>query len=726
MVRARRLFAAVCCVVGVAQADVVVENAKFRLTLGDDAAAKSLVLKSSGEELLDAHERLPAFTVTQDRPFNNEIKLTYPNCETEFRANRVRRVGNDLIVGFELVPYEAKVAVRETDSYVLLELVDFLVGPKGSGGLKMTYPPVSRMKIANLPVRNRKNFGQWLNVAWDDSAAVALVAAEPYAWIEGRPRDGFRLLSAEARRDLKLRGLKAALVVSETDGFLDAMDAFERDLGLPRGVESRRSEAITRSVYWTSSASPATIDRHIALAKQGGFSNMLFYYTAIFTGAKGDRSWAGIGDYELGGEYANGPASLREMLAKIKAAGIRPGLHVMHTFVGRKTHYVTPVADPRLNLTCRFTLAQPLDAAQGGDVLVQEDPSRCPTNVESRVLRFGGELLSYEGFTTERPYRFTGVRRGHWDTRPVAHERGQIGGVLDVCEYEAMSCYIDQDSDLQDEIAEKIAKAYDCGFEFLYCDGSEGVNVPQGIHVPNAQYRVWKKLARKPLFMEGAAKAHFGWHHLSGANAFDIFRPEVFKAMIVRWPQYEAPLVRQDFSRIDFGWWGVWLPGKDTVGTQPDMWEFGTSRAAAWDCPAAIQINLDTLERHPRKDDLLEVMRRWEDVRAKRLLTPEMRERLKSSTQEHHLYLDERGAYELCDIEMLPPPEKAKDVRAFLFERKGLRTVAYWHMSGAAKLTVPFAGEVPLDKLRYLTTDLSKDDVRKAWSLAAENPRAGN
>ena len=37
-----------------ASGDVVLENARLRLTLGDDAVVKSLVVKPSGEECVDA------------------------------------------------------------------------------------------------------------------------------------------------------------------------------------------------------------------------------------------------------------------------------------------------------------------------------------------------------------------------------------------------------------------------------------------------------------------------------------------------------------------------------------------------------------------------------------------------------------------------------------------------------------------------------------------------
>ena len=722
-------FCAAC-----AMGDVVFENARLKMTIGDDAVVRSLQVKPSGEECLDPTEQLPLFSVTQDRPFNNEIKLTYPNTQTTYPANRVRQVGDELIVGFEIAPYEARVKVRVAKDYLLFELAGFIVKRADYAGLRMSPPPVKSFRLVQLPVKNRANFGDWLNVVWDDRAAAAVVGGGPMTVINGEPRHGFRLLAADADRDLKLVGATAAIVAAEKGAFLESLDSMERECGLPLGVESRRKPELNASSYWSSDITPRNVEEHIALAKQGGFRMMLLYYPGLLKGAKGDNGYAGIGEYELRDEYVNGIASVTEMLNRIKAAGITPGLHILHTFIGFKSSYVTPVADHRLNLVRHFTLARPLEGDKAStDLYVEEDPSACPTNVHSRILRFGGELIGYESFTTERPYRFTGVRRGVLETTVTPHPLGEIGGVLDVCEFGATSCYIDQNTSLQDEIAEKIARIYNAGFRFMYFDGSEGVNVPQGIHVPNAQYKVISRLKEPPLFTAGAAKAHFDWHFLGGANAFDIFPPEMFKPMIVKWPQYEAPLMRQNFSRLDFGWWSLWLPGEKlrdgtrTVGTQLDMWEFGTSRAAAWDCPATVQVNLQKFRKHPRLADLMGVMRRWEDVRARGWLTAAQKEELKSSTQEHHLYLNERGEYELHRIEMLPSPAKATDVRAFLFSRDGGTMLAYWHTSGSGRMEIACGAGgkkecVQADGIRYIRFDGPADSARAAYADAALVP----
>ncbi|MDD4623577.1 MAG: hypothetical protein PHG71_10120, partial [Kiritimatiellae bacterium] len=153
---------------------------------------------------------------------------------------------------------------------------------------------------------------------------------------------------------------------------------------------------------------------------------------------------------------------------------------------------------------------------------------------------------------------------------------------------------------------------------------------------------------------------------------------------------------------------------------QLDMWEFGTSKAAAWDCPATIQFSLPAIEKHPRMADLLEVMRRWEDVRAKKWLTAEQRVALKDAEREFHLDIDEKGEYALREIEMLPTSAEAKELRGFVFERGGKRVVAYWHTRGEGEFAFDWAGPKTLkaDKVRYLETLLAKAEIIRAFTAA--------
>ncbi len=588
---------------------IVLETESFKLTVGKDAIVRSLIVKKTNKEMVLGRAGVPLFSATQGRPFNNEIKLQHPNTRTTYNANSLSWDGEKLTVGFDTAPYEAVVKVEKGTGYLRFTLEDFICKTPGYEDLVMDAPPVAEFRILQLPVKERKNFGEWLNCMWDDASAVCLAGCDPWSQIWHEDRPGGKILTADLLSGKKLRGGSAAIIAADgKEPFLDAMDGFEVDLGLPRGVQSRRSPMLNRSIYWTSEAVPSNIDRIIAIAQKAGLKMMLFYYPC-FVKSKGYKL---LGDYDLRDEYPGGYDDIKKMLDKVKAAGITPGFHTLQTHIGVESRYVTPSIDPRLNLKRLFTLKEPIPSSgEVTEIFVEENPTDSPLRDRVRVINMGGEGFSYESYTTEPPFKFTGVKRGTFNTAPVAHPKGEIGGILDISEYGATSLYLSQDNDLQDEIAEKIARIYDCGFEFLYLDGSEGVNPPCGINVSLAQYRVASKLAKMPIFTEGAAKSHFGWHLQAGANAFDVFPPEVFKEKILEFPYAEAPKMAMNMTRVDFGWWNI------RPETTPEMWDFAESKAAERHCPVTIQFSLKALESNPHADELLAVLKKWEEYREK-------------------------------------------------------------------------------------------------------------
>jgi hypothetical protein len=298
-----------------------------------------------------------------------------------------------------------------------------------------------------------------------------------------------------------------------------------------------------------------------------------------------------------------------------------------------------------------------------------------------------------------------------------------------VSEFCGNSVYVDQRTSLQDELAEGIADIYSAGFEFLYFDGSEGTNPPFDINVGLAQWRVYKKLPSAPIFCEGAAKSHFSWHMLSGGNAFDCWNASVFKRMIATHPFREAQKMANDFTRVNFGWWGY------KEGMTPDIIEYGTALAAARGCPGSFNASLHMLDNHPLASDVLETLRRWEDARATGFITPEIKERLAKVEREHTLLINEEGEYELAEWEQVKVgPKDDIGVSAFVFVRKGCAYAALWSNGEPKRLDLRVSADalryrreiasgeneaelndggvtLSVDRKRYLITDLSREEL---------------
>ncbi len=680
---------------------IIFENKNFKLTINENAEIISLINKSCNEELIPNGAEAPLFSATQDRPYNNEIKLAYMNKKTTFYSISARLKNGKLLIKFGLYPFEAQINVDVKDEYMVFTLEKFIADEKNYPQ-PMDFPPVSELSLIRIPLDKKQIYGQWMNVCHTDKTSVAVMGTSPHAFVDSEVHGNIRTLTASVRREIKLIGCSAALIVSDKEKFLDAVDSLEKDFGLPRGVKSRKSNYINASIYFTADICPTNVDEHIAYAKRGGFRLMLFSKNAMCNYEGNHESLYELaGDYGYNKNYPNGEADMRFVLKRVKDAGIIPGLHFLHTHIGIETKYVTPKADRRLGLKRRFSLSKPLGTKETV-IYVDENPIGSPIKSENiRLLRFDGEIISYEGYSTEYPYHFYGCKRGYYDTTVTEHNEYCVGGVLDVSEYFATSIYLDQNSDLQEEIADKIKSIYDLGFEFAYFDGSEGTNAPYEFHIPNAQYRIYKKFENPPLFCSGAAKAHFSWHMLSGSNAFDAFNTSVFKKMILKHPLKEAKLMRIDHTCVNFGWWVMF------ADTRVDVYEFGTSKAASYDCPATVLILLDLIKKNPRADDILDMMQRWELVREKKLLTEDDKARLRDPGTEYTLLKNKNEEYELTPYYSVPVADtdapdavigmprqineetKSKSsLRAFVFERHGNSCAVVWDDIGTSILTL--------------------------------------
>ncbi|HBL75543.1 MAG TPA: hypothetical protein DD458_09975 [Prolixibacteraceae bacterium] len=708
---------------------IVIENTTMRLLIGSNGQALSLVHKASGQECLQQGTNATAFSITQYRPYDNELQLKYPANPKTFSADSVYRDGDHLVVGFELINIVATIGLKITDHYIgfTLEKLDYRI-PGFGDKLKTS---VDELVLLQLPVKNRQNFGEWLNVVWDDEVAVNLLAADPFTKIDAVKDEGYHLLRSCAVSEVKSLGTGAALIVTDKNNLLNCIDRVEQDYNLPRGVESRRKKEYNYSYYETWDINPQNVDEHIAFAKQGGFRSIQIVWTAFASS---------IGHFPWRPEYPNGKKDLQMIVRKINDAGMIAGAHFWYNKAMKKDLYVSPVPDYRLNLSRAFTLASPLDK-ESTTVFVEENPTGCTLDNERRILKIGTELIEYTGYTNERPYQFTGCTRGVLNTVSSEYGQGFRFGLLDVDTWPIWVRF-DQRTSIQDEVAERIGKIYnEAGFQYVYFDGAEDIPQPYWYNTSIAQLKVYNSMKPAPAFSEGALKSHFSWHILSRGNAFDVFAPEVIKKATREHPLDEIKFVAGDFTSINFGWINYTIPGEKTIGMQPDMFEYVCSRATAWDCPVSLEGKPDMFKAHPRTVDNLEVFRRWEDARLSNFFSEKQKEEMKNGEPEHILLIDENGKFELQPYQQITDAAKSNPVlRAFVFSRLGKIYVVYWHISGEGKLKLNLDASkvclykqlgkkisvsranngvvVPLGDRHYLEIDLDRETVISAFRNA--------
>lgn len=664
---------------------IVIENAGSRLLISSSGKALSLIDKVSGQECLKPDFEGGIFSLTQYTAYSNELQLMLPAGKRTFDVRSVIRRGDTLEVRFNLVNIVAFISLHIRDTYLAFTLERIGYDPVEFGDQRPT--AVDEFCLLRLPVKDRAHFGEWLNVGWDSSVAVNLLAADPYLKINSGKFPGYQLMQATAVASVRLKKVTAALITCPPQSLLNNIEQLEQDFGLPPGVASRRCPAYGYSYLEPKKLTPDNVSTYIRFARQAGIRAIQVLWSDFALSA---------GHFPYRSEYPNGINDLKAIVDSIRAAGMLAGLHIHYNKASISDAYISPHPDYRLNLREYFTLSDSLNC---NDTLirVEEDPSRCTLDEGRRILKIGNELISYENFSTQYPFAFKGCRRGLWGSGAQPYPRGMKLGLLDVDTWNIFVRF-DQRSSIQQEVAERIGRIYrEAGFSFLYFDGAEDVPAPYWYNTGMAQLKLFKALNSPMLFAEGALKSHYSWHLLSRGNAFDLFDPSVFKKAVDHYPLQEATMLENDFSAVNFGWMDYSLPSSKSGGLQPDMIEYVCSKAAAFNCPVSLLASLSQLQEHPRTADNLEVLRRWETARLSGFFTNAQRQAMRKPGYEVTLLHDRKGAMHLQAVKPVSTKDSTLPLKIFLFEQDGKTLVQYWHLKGSEQffLRLP-AGSVKL------------------------------
>ncbi len=664
--------------------DIVLQNDEMSLAIGEDGLVKSLVYRPTGEECVQPGVDAPVCVITQYRPYDNENFLMFPAKPRSFPSNRCYMRGDTLMAEFTDTYDIVKIKVDITPSYIAFTPVDRDYRIEDYGVKRKT--ELDELTVMQLPLRKRERFGEWLNVMWDDSVAVALVGTHPTTFIDSRVERDNTTLMAQTHTSVQLYGSGAALVVTRPDSVLDRMDALERDFDMPRGVESRRRPEYAMSYYELRDVTIDNIDRNIELARQAGLRTMVVYYVDF---AKA------CGHYEWRPEYPRGMDDLKEITRRITEAGMIPGIHIHYSKVAVNDPYINSgVPDRRGNVVARFSLSEPIDSVTS-TITVEERPEGVRMENGRRLLHLDDELIMFTDVTTTEPYTFTGCQRGCFNSKATAHGAGSEARHLDVDDW-PLFIRIDQNSGIQREIAERLGRIYsECGFRFVYFDGAEDIPMPYWYNVSRSQLEVYKAMSPAPMWAEGAQKSHYGWHILSRGNAFDIFPPERIRQAMKRYTLRCAGQVACDFTSVNFGWVNYLAPGENTIGMQPDMYDYICSKALAWDSPISLVANMPELERHPRTDDNLLSINLWETAKLAGSVSPELKIAMRDPDSEWTIMPRRGDRYEIHRVSQLTPDSlNARiPVRAFSYRiDDGNTGIIYWNGNGESVVRLDCQG----------------------------------
>lgn len=578
--------------------DLTWENDVARLVCDAAGRCRELTEKSSGRNW-----------IVPDRPF-----FFVRQGGKELPCRSLVRDGERLRAAFSDTDTEAWFEIRVKPRYCTLRLI----GIEGS--------PVETIALGSLTMRDAKRQGWLCNAAWNEDFTVCLMGLS-----ERVETFHLRVL---AHQEFGQVGEGFALIAVPTSQFLDVVQEVEKDHELPfatiEGVWAKRSPDVRRGYFFTD-LTEANADEQIRLAKLGGFRYIMTY----------DGTWAAsLGSYPINlKNFPRGEESLKAVVDKCHAAGLKVGLHMLTSFVGKNDPLVSPRPHPGLLKDASAVLAA--DIGEEDTVIPLEgDLSGFPISPayygdarQGFEIQIGDEIIRYGKVDLEGK-RLLDCVRGYLGTARASHGRG--GRVDHLCE--RYGCYLaDLRSPLMEQIADRIAGVVNrCGFDMIYFDGGEcnAAVGPWWYWVGVQQTAVWKRFQRDVL-VQGSGFTPFTWHFYTRGACDDFAAVAVkeyldYHKIADSWRHYN-----DSFFPAELGWWGFldWAPHQNATG--PDEVEYYAARMLALDTPVSLETNMAALSRNGRTEELLELLGRWESLRLSGIVPDDVRKLLEAG--EWHL-----------------------------------------------------------------------------------------
>ena len=525
-----------------------------------------------------------------------------------FPVSAIERRGDLLHLTFGTSGVQADLSITAHSDYLLLELAEI----NGDG--------IEELRLVQLGVA-LANAGSQLAVRWDDDFAVCLMGLSPRvdAKVAGN------LSTVSLYPEFGMKGERVAIITAPTPRFLNTVQTVERDFHIPSptlGGQWAKMSADARQSYLFTDLTEANADETIRYAKLGGFRYILVY----------SNTWStSLGSYPTNTmNFPGGEGSLKAVIDKCHAAGLKVGMHMLTSFVGKNDPLVRPIPDPRLLKDAEAMLSA--DASEKATELAA-GPSLEGFPVEGafyggnkagRDIVIDDEIIQYRGVGAGA---FRECVRGFAGTRPAAHKAGAKIQHL----AERYGSYLaDLRTPLGDVIADRVAGLINrCGFDMIYFDGGEvnSANGPYWYWAGPQQLKIWER-SKRDLLVHGSGSTHWTWHIFSRGTCDDFSAVAVkeyldYHKIADSWRSYH-----NNFLPAELGWWGFLDATPDHPATVPDEVEYYAARMLALDSAVSLETNLNALKSNGRTEEMLKLLGQYEQFRLSGATPKEVREQL--------------------------------------------------------------------------------------------------
>ncbi len=578
---------------------LTVESDSLRLTVGTNAHTLEFIDKSSGVNYAAQNRSVAFARVRKAGKF--------------FPATTARLSDDRLVLEFAAAGVSAALRVGGAQHSITVEV------------LSVTGDGVEEFVFADVPLTLKGN--------GEETFAGCALALNLQTNVRELPRASSRL-EASCYPRFGFAGAKVAFIGCPTQNLRRALqevvtaapDLPHSPIGGPWALDAEINQG--SYLFNFSDLSEEKADDWIKLARSLGLNQIDFHGGGSFR----------FGDCEPNPKtYPKGRASLKAVVDKLHAAGLKAGLHTYAFFMDKKCPWVTPVPDRRLAKDATFTLAAPLDASTNLATLLVTEPTTNMSAItgffvrNSATLHVDDELIVYSGASQTAPYAFTNCQRGAWGTRVATHAKGAKVHHLKEC----FGLFVpDGDTDMLAEVAAATARTFnECGFDMMYLDALDGEDILGGWenawhYGSKFVFELWKRLDH-PALMEMSTFHHHLWYVRSRMGAWD-HPTRSHKRFIDIHNAANADGYRM-FLPMHLGWWAVktWT-GPQGEPTFADDMEYLCGKAIGNNVGFSLMgVDPAKFAKNPALQRLGSITRQYEELRHAKYFSEAVKTRLR-------------------------------------------------------------------------------------------------
>ncbi|RBL90498.1 hypothetical protein [Chitinophaga flava] len=338
-------------------------------------------------------------------------------------------------------------------------------------------------------------------------------------------------------------------------------------------------------------------------------------------------------------------ASMKQCVETARAKGIRLGIHTLSNFITTNDPYVTPVPDHRLAQVGYSRLNAAIDA--NTKEIGIEDPTffnQFQNNTLKSVV-IGNEIIRYGTVSASAPWKLLNCQRGAFSTQAAAHQQNDTIAKLFDHPYKVfLTSYA-----LQEEMSKTIARLFnETGLMQISFDGLEGCwSSGMGQYARQLFTKTWydnlKPELKGKVINDASMPGHYFWHIYTRMNWGEPWYAGF------RESQLQLRLRNQQFFRRNLmpsmlGWFSL------RPETASEDIEWMLALGAGYNAGFGLATSLETLHKHGMKNELLELIKIWEQARMKNIFSEAQKEQMRSLKHEFHLETSGNNGYKLTPV----------------------------------------------------------------------------